>query len=97
MSNRRVISGNAGKYDEVAERLMGDLKADAVLLIVRNGRLGGSGFSCALDPGKPGGYELAMGFSVPRLLREMADAIEAGIVEGHGPDGITMAGPPEGN
>jgi hypothetical protein len=98
MGNRRVISGNAGKYDEVAERLMRDLKADACVLIVRNGRLGGNGMSCAVDPSKPGGIELATGWAMPELLRRMADMIEAGIAEGHGPDGITIPeGPPEGN
>lgn len=95
MSNRRVISGTEGKYDEVAERLMRDLKADAIVLIVRNGRLGGNGMSCAVDPNKPGGLELATGWAMPELLRRVADGIEAGIAEGHGPSGITV--PPEGN
>lgn len=95
MSNRRVISGKEGKYDEVAERLMRDLKADALVLIVRNGRLGGNGFSCAVDPNKPGGLELATGYAMPELLRRLADAIEAGIAEGHGPDGLSVT--PEAN
>lgn len=95
MSNRKVISGVEGKYDEVAERLMRDLKADAIVLIVRNGRLGGHGFSCAVDPNKPGGLTLASGYAMPELLRGLAASIEAGIVESHGPSGITIT--PEEN
>lgn len=67
--------------------MLRDLKADAVVLIVRNGRLG-NGVSCAVDPSKPGGRELAMGLAMPALLRQVADAIEAGIHEGRGPDGF---------
>lgn len=91
---KRVISGTEGKYDDIGERMLKDLKADALVLIVRNGRLG-NGFSCAIDPSKPGGVQLAMGFGMPELLRKLADGIEAGILEGHGPDGITLT--PEEN
>lgn len=90
MGNRKVISGREGRYDDIAERLMRDLKADSVVLIVRNGRLG-NGFSCCIDPSKPGGIELGMGYSMPEHLRAVADSIEAGIAESHGPDGIVVS------
>jgi len=86
---RKVISGREGKYDEIAERLLRDLKADAVVLIVRNGRLG-EGMSCAINPEKPGAVELAMGFTMPALLESVAAAIRLGIEQGHGPDGIVV-------
>lgn len=87
---RKVISGREGRYDDIAERLLRDLKADAVVLIVKNGRLG-EGMSCAVDPGKPGAVELAMGFTMPELLESIAAAIRLGIEQSHGPDGIVVA------
>lgn len=86
---RKVISGQAGRYDEIAERLMRDLRADAVVLIVRNGRLG-EGMSCAVDPNKPGGIALAMGHTMPELLERVAASIRLGIEQSHGPDGIVV-------
>lgn len=84
---RKVISGREGKYDEIAERLARDLKADAVVLIVKNGRLG-EGMSCCINPEKPGAVELAMGFTMPELLESIAAMIRLGIEQSHGPDGI---------
>ena len=86
---RKVISGREGRYDEIAERLLRDLKADAVVLIVKNGRLG-EGMSCAINPEKPGAVELAMGFTMPELLESIAGMIRLGIEQSHGPDGISV-------
>jgi hypothetical protein len=86
---RKVISGQAGRYDEVGEQLLRDLKADGIVLIVMGGRLG-QGMSCAVDPNKPGGRELAMGFTMPELLESIAAMIRLGIEQSHGPDGIVV-------
>lgn len=56
-----------GKYDAECTRLMVEEHAEAVLLIVIGGKRG-AGFSCQATP------EVA--FSLPRILRQVADEIE---------------------
>jgi hypothetical protein len=69
--------GNAGKYDQISERLSLDLKADVVLLLVLNGRHG-TGLSVSANPAKPGALEKAHGGGLAAMLRYAADALDAG-------------------
>lgn len=74
---RTVQDGRSGNYDAICERLSLDLKAAAVVLLVIGGRHG-SGMSVSVDP-KGGIARVAMGGNeLAALLREMADALEAG-------------------
>lgn len=57
--------GDAGKYDEIAERLSLDLNAAAVVLVVVGGRHG-DGMSVALDPMRMGGRAVARGHPAQR-------------------------------
>lgn len=58
-----------GKYDDICETIIMGLEADAVIVIVAQGVMG-SGFSfSARDP--------RMVDKVPKVLRELADMIEA--------------------
>ncbi len=85
--------GHTGGYDEVCERLVWDLRARAVVLIVVDGRLKeGTGMSVCVDPQKPGALELGMGGGeLSKLLRAVADLIDAGV----GPNGATKVSYPE--
>jgi hypothetical protein len=69
------MNGNAGKYgDECAEAMAGT-EAEAVLLIVKNGKKG-DGFSLAVDPKRVDLVQIIA--SVPSVLRSVALAIERG-------------------
>lgn len=57
-----------GKYDDACTRARIDCKAQGVILIVFSGDLG-HGFSAQLPPG--------LGLTVPAVLRDAADRIEA--------------------
>jgi hypothetical protein len=56
-----------GKYDSECTQIMVGEIAEAVLVIVLGGKRG-SGFSCQATP--------AITFSLPRILRNVADEIE---------------------
>lgn len=86
----RVI-GHPGRYDEHAARVLRETEADAVVLVVVNGKKG-FGMSVSADPEKPGSIQLASGRDLPALLRTMADLIEGGA----GPDGLRMHGEGDG-
>ena len=58
-----------GKYDEECTALREKTGADAVLLLIFNGSKG-NGFACQ-------SADADVFFSIPRLLRNMADFIEA--------------------
>lgn len=79
-----VQAGNAGKYDQICERLGLDLKAAAVVLIVVDGRHG-NGMSVCIDP-KGEHADIGGGAQLAELLRRMAEMIEAG----ERPDGTRL-------
>jgi hypothetical protein len=67
------MSVGPGKYDSFATSVREATKAQGVILIVYEGYLG-SGFSCQLP--------LEQVLEVPRVLRQMADQIEADMKQG---------------
>ncbi len=68
--------GTAGHYDAIAGRAREEAEAQAVVLIVINGRHG-NGFSVQ-EAVPPGGLPIIIGERLADLLRIMADHIEAG-------------------
>lgn len=77
------VIGHAGRYDEHAERVLRETKADAVALVVANGAKG-FGMSVSVDATKPDAVALGQGVGLAELLRKMADIID----HGRGPDGL---------
>jgi hypothetical protein len=73
--------GHAGRYDEVCERARDETKARGVVLYVLEGDKG-SGFSCTSSAADA----RRLNADLPRLLRQMADAIEAAPA----PDGVRV-------
>lgn len=77
MGKKTTQVGEAARYQAICEQLGHDLKATACVLIVVDGRMG-SGFCCNINPSKPGAIELSHGGGLARMLRIMADRMEAG-------------------
>jgi hypothetical protein len=67
------MSVGPGKYDSFASFIRKETKARGVILIINEGFLG-SGFSCQLS--------LEATLAMPRILRDMADQIEADMKQG---------------
>jgi hypothetical protein len=67
------MSLGPGKYDSFAVSVREATKARGVILIIKEGYLG-SGFSCQLS--------LEDTLAMPRILRDMADQIEADMKQG---------------
>lgn len=64
---------NRGHYDEQCEKLMNQLKAEMVILLVIGGKKG-HGMSACIHAESPVASKMAS--STPELLRKMADMIE---------------------
>lgn len=83
--SERVI-GKAGKYDEVAIRVIAETNATAVAVVVVDGAKG-HGFSVSAMEGAVSQVHTAL----PAMLRMVADAIEGGAR----PDGLRVTKPGE--
>lgn len=68
-----IEGSGGGKYDDQAERLINELRAEMVMLFVLNGK-DGHGMSVCLNASEPDAKKLSDG--IPNLLRHMADMIE---------------------
>lgn len=72
------MTQGTGKYDRCCTRILREEKADAVIVIVRNGR-SGSGYAAQFMPalGATAAATASMMESQIRVLRQVADSLEA--------------------
>lgn len=74
-------AGSPGAYDQEAERLLVEMRAKAVVVIVLEGKRG-FGMSVSCSPNAAAQMHVAL----PALLRAVADGIDGGA----GPDGVRV-------
>lgn len=74
-----TVTGHAGRYDLISQRVLGETGAKGVVMFVYEGSQG-HGMSVSLRPSSA----LAVQSMLPAILRYMADAIE----QGAPPDGV---------